>query len=87
MSSAAALSLKNSACPHGSFVPVYSTLHKSAKKKETEKREEDIMFYTDFSKIDISDIQELITNSVAENKTLEYKQELKITTVPSGETA
>jgi hypothetical protein len=43
------------------------------------------MFYTDFSKIDISDIQELITNSVAENKILEYKQELKITTVPSSD--
>jgi hypothetical protein len=36
------------------------------------------MLYTDFSKISILDIQELITNSVAENKTLEYKQELKM---------
>jgi hypothetical protein len=41
------------------------------------------MFYTDFSKISISDIQELITNSIAENKTLEYKQELKIATASS----
>ncbi|MDR1115242.1 MAG: ATP-binding protein [Tannerella sp.] len=31
------------------------------------------------------DIQELITNSVAENKTLEYKQELKIATVPPSD--
>jgi hypothetical protein len=43
------------------------------------------MFYTDFSKISISDIQELITNSVAENKTLEYKQELRIATVSSSD--
>jgi hypothetical protein len=43
------------------------------------------MFYTDFLKISISDIQELITNSVAENKTLEYKQELKIAAVPSSD--
>jgi hypothetical protein len=43
------------------------------------------MFHTGFSKISISDIQELITNSVAENKTLEYKQELKIVTVPSSD--
>jgi hypothetical protein len=43
------------------------------------------MFYTDFLKISISDIQELITNSVAENKTLEYKQELRIATVPSSD--
>jgi hypothetical protein len=42
------------------------------------------MFDTDFSKISISDIQ-LITNSVAENKTLEYKQELKIATVPPSD--
>jgi hypothetical protein len=43
------------------------------------------MFYTDFSKISISDIQELITNSVAESKTLEYKQELRIATAPSSD--
>jgi hypothetical protein len=43
------------------------------------------MFYTDFANVDISDIQELITNAVAENKTLEYKQELKIALVPTSD--
>jgi hypothetical protein len=43
------------------------------------------MFYIDLSKISIFDMQELIANSVAENKTLEYKQELRIATVPSSD--
>jgi predicted HTH transcriptional regulator len=42
-------------------------------------RKEGIMiFYADFTQIDMADIQRLITNAVPESRTLEYKQTLKI---------